>query len=246
VKVHLRLAALLAFALSAPASAQAPVAWHALAPGAERATLQVDGEDVVLLRFALAEYRARVVVGAGTPPRAQTAAEAARARGVVAAVNGGFFDEHRAPLGLRIADGKVRVPLRPRADWGVLLLEDRRARIVHTKEVSAGVTASEAIQVGPRLLAGGAPFGLKPQRARRTGVALDRDGSHLTLFVADGPVDASALARSLAAVGFDTAMMLDGGPSTQLALRTGGAPYDITGGYAVPDLLVVEKRASRP
>lgn len=236
----------LVVALAAPVRAESPVAWRALATGVERTTVQVEGAEVVLLRFALATHRARVVVGAGAPPRAQTAAEAARGAGVVAAVNGGFFDEHRAPLGLRIADGKVRAPLRPRADWGVLLLEDRRARIVHKKDVRGDVAASGAIQVGPRLIAGGAPFALKPQRARRTGVALDRDGSHLTLFVADAPVDANALARSLVAVGFDTAMMLDGGPSTQLALRAGDVREDIPGGYPVPDLLMLEKRASHP
>jgi uncharacterized protein YigE (DUF2233 family) len=243
VKVRL---AVLILALAAPVRAEAPVAWRALTPGAERATVQVEGADVVLLRFALAAHRARVVVGAGAPPRAQTAAEVARGAGVVAAVNGGFFDEHRAPLGLRIADGKIRAPLRPRADWGVLVLEDRHARIVHTREIHGDVAASGAIQVGPRLLAGGVPFGLKPQRARRTGVALDRDGSHLTLFVADAPVDANALARRLAEAGFDTAMMLDGGPSTQLALRAGDVREDIPGGYPVPDLLVLERRASRP
>lgn len=225
------------------AHAEATLEWRALAPGAERASLDVDGVPVVLVRFALATYRAEIIVGAGAPPRAQTAAEAARAPGIVAAVNGGFFDEHRAPLGLRIADGKIRAPLRPHADWGVLLIDDWRARIVHTTDVRGAVTARAAIQVGPRLVVGGAPLGLKPQRARRTAVALDRDGRHLTLVLADAPADANALARALAAAGFDAALLLDGGPSTQLALRAGDARDDIPGGYAVPDLLVIAKRA---
>src|SRR5690348_17088898 len=127
--------ATLAACLGTDARAEAPVDWRPIGPAAERATLAVDGASIVLLRFALSAYRARVFVGAGSPPQAQTAAEAARAPDVVAAVNGGFFDEHRAPLGLRIADGTVRVPLRPRADWGVLLIDDQRARIVHTRDV---------------------------------------------------------------------------------------------------------------
>jgi hypothetical protein len=239
---RLGLAALVLAALETRTTAGAQVDWRPIGPAAERATLAVDGTSVVLLRFALSAYRARVLVGTGAPPRAQTAEEAARAAGVVAAVNGGFFDERRAPLGLRIADGAVRVPLRPRADWGVLIIDDQRARIVHTKDVRGDVAATGAMQVGPRLLAGGAPFTLKPQRARRTGVALDRDGSHLTLVLADAPVDANALARSLAAAGFDTALLLDGGPSTQLALRAANAREDIDGGYAVPDLLLIVKR----
>jgi exopolysaccharide biosynthesis protein len=237
---------LVAALVSAHARADAAVDWRPSGPGAERATLDVEGASVLLLRFALATHRARVVVGAGAPPRPQTAAEAARAPGVIAAVNGGFFDEHLAPLGLRVADGKVRAPLRPKADWGVLLIDDQRARIVHTTELRGAVTARQAVQVGPRLLTGGAPFPLKPQRARRTAVALDRDGSHLTLVLADTPVDAATLARALAEAGFDTAMMLDGGPSTQLALRAASAQADIPGGYPVPDLLTIVKRpASR-
>ena len=221
--------ALAALSVQANTHAETTIAWRAIAPGAERASLDVEGVPVALVRFALATYRAQVIVGAGVPPRAQTAAEAARAPGVVAAVNGGFFDEHRAPLGLRIADGRVRAPLRPHADWGVLLLDDARARIVHTTDLRGAVTARGAIQVGPRLVVGGAPLGLKPQRALRTGVALDRDGGHLTLVLADTPVDANARARALPAAGFDAALLLDGGPSTQLALRAGDARDDIPG-----------------
>jgi hypothetical protein len=43
----------------------------------------------------------------------------------------------------------------------------------------------------------------------------------------------------LAAAGFDTALMLDGGPSTQLALHAGAVDVDLPGGYAVPDLLTI-------
>src|SRR6185312_9320856 len=118
----------------------------------------------------LRRFRADVVVGAGWPPHAQTAAEARlAARGaagdrsgkqtaaVVAAVNGGFFDQRRAPLGLRISRGDTRVPLRPRVDWGVLVLADRQARVVHSREFHAAPEIAGAIQVGPRLLVGGAP-----------------------------------------------------------------------------------------
>src|SRR6478609_643930 len=69
-----------------------PVAWQALAPGAERATLPgSDGATQILLfRFDLARYRAEVVVGAGAPPQPETAAALRHRLGAVAAVNGGF------------------------------------------------------------------------------------------------------------------------------------------------------------
>ena len=241
------LLAVLAAGIPARATATeavAPPAWQAIAPGAERATLGSD-PPVRLYRFDLTRFRAEVVVGAGRPPAPETAGAQVASGHAVAAVNGGFFDEHVAPLGLRIAGGQVRAALRAHADWGVLLLTADRARIIHTRDYQASPEVRGAIQVGPRLLVGGAPLTRKPQRARRTAVALDRDGRTLTLVVADDPIDAGELAARLAAAGFDAALMLDGGPSTQLALDLGGVRVDLPGGYPVPDLLAIVSATRR-
>ena len=226
---------------AAPPAPRPPITWQEMGPGADRATLLAgDGTTKIqLYRFTFAKYQAEVVVGPGAPPSAETAAALRRRRGAIAAVNGGFFDERRAPLGLRIADGVTRVPLRRHVDWGVLLLEGASARIVHTRDLRPDVSALGAIQVGPRIVVDGTPLSLKPQRARRTAVALERDGRSLTLVVVDSPIDANNLAARLGAAGFDAALMLDGGPSTQLALELGDVHIDIPGGYPVPDLLAI-------
>jgi len=256
-----------ATAPSQPSPPPDAVAWQAMAPGAERASLTLDGTtEVLLFRFDLERFRAEVVVGKGTPPRPRTAADLRQGRGAVAAVNGGFFDEHVVPLGLRIASGDQRFPLRPKSDWGVLVLGNHRARIIHTREyprptpasaatapmapantppspaVSLPTLIDSAIQVGPRLLVGGKPVQLRPQFARRTAVAIDREGRALTLVVAAAPVAATDLAAALAAQGFDAALLLDGGPSTQLSLALGDAHVDIEGVYPVPDLLAIFAR----
>jgi uncharacterized protein YigE (DUF2233 family) len=226
---------------AAPAAATASVAWTEMAPGAAQATLTAaDGTKIRLYRFAFPAFEAKVFVGAGKPPRPETAAALRRRLGATAAVNGGFFDEHRAPLGLRIASGETRVKLRPRVDWGVLVLDGASARIIHSRDWH-GEAVSGAIQVGPRLVVDGKPLQLKPALARRTAVALPKDGRALTLAIVDDPIDANELATLLADAGFDTALMLDGGPSTQLALDLGDTRADIPGGYAVPDLLVITK-----
>lgn len=192
-----------------------------------------------------------MVVGKGEPPQARTAQQVRRSRGAVAAINGGFFDGRVVPLGLRIADGQQRFPLRPKADWGVLVLAGRRARIVHTRDYGAAAAAKDpdrvegAIQVGPRLLVGGVPMKLRPQLARRTAVALDQQGSRLTLVVVPAPIDAGQLAGRLAAAGFTDALLLDGGPSTQASVELGDAHLEIAGGYPVPDLLVIAARSPR-
>jgi len=145
-------------------------------------------------------------------------------------------------------------------DRFALVLGNHRARIIHTREYPRAAVATPppaagapavalpspidgAIQVGPRLLVGGQPLKLRPQTARRTAVAVDRDGRTLTLVVADNPVDAGELATALGALGFEAAMMFDGGPSTQLSLALGDAHVEVPGVYPVPDLLAIFTRA---
>jgi len=245
---------LLAAAVSARAADDgAPLPWQPVAAGADQATLEIDGQPALrLFRFDLERFRAEVVVGKGLPPQPHTAGELRHARGAVAAVNGGFFDERVVPLGLRIADGETRFPLRTKADWGVLVLAGHRARIVHTRDypaLAAGAATAGgsaridgAIQVGPRLLVDGVPTKLRPQLARRTAVALDHDGRALTLIVAAEPIDANELAAQLAAAGFADALLLDGGPSTQASLELGDVHLEVAGAYPVPDLLAIFNR----
>lgn len=239
---------LAALVLGTPAPAAPPaVAWQEMGAGAAHATLtSSDGAKIQLYRFELPAFEAKVEVGRGKPPHAETAAALRRKLHAIAVVNGGFFDERRAPLGLRIAAGEVRVPLRPHVDWGVLVIEGPSARIIHSRDWHPGDAAVGAIQVGPRLVVDGKPMKLKPALARRTAVALPRDGRALTLVIVDDFIDANELAARLADAGFDTALMLDGGPSTQLSLELGATRVDVPGGYAVPDHLVIVPGASMP
>ena len=225
-----------AVALLMAAAAGGP--WQAIAPGAER--LRLEDPRLELIRFDLTRYRPEVVVPGPENPRSAAALRAET--GAVAAVNGGFFDEKWRSLGMRITHGKTLIGLRPRVDWGVLVVRRGRAQIVHSREFQPDPTIEEAIQVGPRLLAGGQPMRLKPQSARRTAVALDKEGRFLTLVLADAPTSAQRVAEALAGLGFDAAMMFDGGPSTQLSLELGEVKLTLMGGYAVPDALVIHKR----
>ena len=77
-------------------------------------------------------------------------------------------------------------------------------------------------------------------------MALPRDGRALTLVIVDAPIDANELAARLAAAGFDTALMLDGGPSTQLALALRATRSDVPGRYPVPDLLTILESPPSP
>jgi hypothetical protein len=218
----------------------AAVGWQIVASGVEHLHVAEGGVDAELLRFDLTRCQPEVVVLGADRPR--TAAALREETGAWAAVNGGFFDEDWRPLGLRIMSGKMVIGLRPRVDWGVLILRRGRARIVHSREFRADPAIEQAIQVGPRILLDGQPLRLKPQAARRTAVALDREGRSMTLVATYAPADATRLAELLAHLGFDSALMFDGGPSSQLSAALGDLHLDLRGGYAVPDVLLVRPR----
>jgi hypothetical protein len=218
----------------------AAAGWEPVASGVDHLHVTEPGIDAELVRFDLGRFRTEVVVLGAERPR--TAAALREERRASAAVNGGFFDEEWRPLGLRIASGKTVIGLRPRVDWGVLILRQGRARIVHSREFRADPAIEQAIQVGPRLLVDGQPLRLKPQAARRTAVAIDREGRSLTLVATYAASDATRLAELLARLGFDAALMFDGGPSSQLSAAMGTLHLDLRGGYAVPDVLLVSPR----
>jgi len=168
---------------------------------------------------------------------AMTAREFALATGAAAVINGPFFDVDGSPMGLLVVDSKQRQKLR-RADWGVFYLDGAGAHIVHTRDYGGGGGIKQAFQVGPRLVVDGEPLGLKPQSARRTALCTKSSGKVIAL-VAGTSVGASDLAAYFVASGCKDALNLDGGPSSQLFVRSGGLEVEEEGGTGVPIALGV-------
>ena len=152
-------------------------------------------------------------------------------------VNGGYFDGSGHPMGLRAGKNTPNLKLR-RADWGVFWVKNGVAHLSHTREFSPALAPDEAIQCGPRLVVKGQVTKLKPQWARRTGVGIDREG-RVVLAVSDGELSLdewAGLWASPAGLSCTDALNMDGGPSTQLAVR-GEDDLSIEGGWPVPDVL---------
>ena len=120
--------------LALVAAAPASPGWTLLAPGVEHR--RVEAGAVELFRFDLEAFRADVVVPG--PAKPQTAAALRKQAGAALVVNGGFFDTEGRSLGLRIADGRKVIGLRPNVDWGVLVLRSGRAAIVHSRDFPDG------------------------------------------------------------------------------------------------------------
>src|SRR6266566_5505004 len=139
----------------------------------------------------------------------------------LAGVNGGYFNENFAPLGLRIANGQMIAPLqRARLITGVLVASSRGVQIVRSREFSrrAGVTA--AVQCGPFLIDRGQSIGgLNDSHLARRTFAATTTGNRALVGVCSN-VSLAELSRMLATTLFaedlriERALNLDGGSST--------------------------------
>lgn len=217
-------------------------AWQLISPGIEWRTIQIKNagflnSDVEITVLRLDPSHFHVKTG-----KSKTASEWRASTKSIAAVNGGFFDENNHSLGLRQAAGKELSHLR-RANWGVFYIKDEKARIVHTRDFLTIDTKSitEAIQCGPRLVVDGHPTDLKDQWARRTGIGITSTGKVL-IAVCDSELSLRQWAKFWAAKNVlhcQQALNLDGGGSSQLALKSGVTSVDIEGGWPIPDAIVI-------
>jgi len=234
----------LAGCAQAPATAQKSMAalpfgttWQPVAPHIAVRSLTWNAASgatpVAVVRADIAHCMLKVVTASGS---AGTQAETVcPAHG--AAINAGFFDEQMQPIGLLIAAGKRLKPQRKDDGWGMFLWRPGHAQILTgTARVPAATT--QAVQCKPRLVIAGQVPTFKPQSAtRRSAIGLDGHG-HLYLAATDGALTLEEWAACLHdGLGCPNALNLDGGPSTQLALR-GKVTYSMTGAE-VPVFLTV-------
>ena len=217
--------------------------WETIARGVELREFQsaATSQDLAVEITALRVAPNRVHIVSGAKLEAAQWRQKSRA---IAVVNGGYFDPQGHSLGLRISDNKRLQNLHP-ADWGVFLVENNRARIIHTRDYKAlraqGKTyrVLEAIQCGPRLVVAGKFTKLKAQWARRTALGIDRKG-RVVIAIADGELSFAAWQKVWRDdLGCPNALNLDGGGSTQLSLRAGKTTRDVSGLWPVPDAVCV-------
>jgi exopolysaccharide biosynthesis protein len=163
----------------------------------------------------------------------------------LAGVNGGYFNENFAPLGLRIADGQMIAPLqRARLITGVLVASSRGVQIVRSREFSRRLGVTAAIQCGPFLIDRGQPTsGLNDShRARRT-FAATTSSNRALVGVCSG-VSLAELAKILATTSLaedlkiERALNLDGGSSSAFWFaRENGSAFSISEQKSVRDFV---------
>jgi uncharacterized protein YigE (DUF2233 family) len=163
-----------------------------------------------------------------------------RESGAFVAVNGTFFTASEQPLGL-LQQGSTTLSRLRDADWGVLEVDTGgRARLVHTRDYTPSPEVEFAVQCGPRVVIGGQVPRLKPQSASRTALCV-RSAREIAVVVTRGLVQADAIGHWLAApppdggLGCTDALLLDGGPSTQVSAEFGNTAVELMGGWGVPN-----------
>jgi exopolysaccharide biosynthesis protein len=176
---------------------------------------------------------------------AESLADVMRHEKCVAAVNGGYFDENFAPIGLRMANGQMIAPLqRARLITGVLVASSRGVQIVRSREFSRRLGVTAAIQCGPFLVDRGQPIsGLNDSHLARRTFAATTSSSRALVGVCS-EVSLAEFAKILATTSLsadlkiERALNLDGGSSSGFWFaRENGSAFSISERKSVCDFV---------
>jgi uncharacterized protein YigE (DUF2233 family) len=148
---------------------------------------------------------------------------AARKRGALAAVNGGYFHPDRTPLGLVVRQGATIHPMeRARLLSGLVVVTRKGIALPRATGFKPTADVREALQAGPFLIENGKPVaGLNATRsAARTAVLADASGRFGVVVCRSatlaGLAEVLATAEHFPGGKVTRALNLDGGSSTGL------------------------------
>jgi hypothetical protein len=218
-----------------PAHTASDSGWVFLRAGLEqrRISLPIPGyptlEEILLLRIAPEFFTFDVAYD----PQGKELVAWRASTGAEVVVNGGYFrrePEGYFPDGLLVVDGRALGESYGEYA-GMLAVTDRgpELRWLSTRPYDPAEKFRVALQCFPMLIKPGGQVGFPAEsddgiRARRTAVAQDRSGRILFLVASQGGFTLRGLSVYLQDVDLDleTAMNLDGGPSTGMALAEPG------------------------
>jgi hypothetical protein len=221
--------------------------WQEVAPGIALRTLRwsVTGtpQDVTVVRLEPARCTLRVVsVHTRKARPAEFAEQICPATGV--AINASMFTPQGVPLGLLLSDGVTRQRPIISADWGGLFVVAGGKPAILAPGARLPRGATEGMQCKPRLVIDGRIPSFKAQPAtRRSAVGIDASG-RVVLATCGGALTMEEWAGCVRdALYCRDALYLDGGSSTQMAVR-GAATATVSGLVPVPTFLVAEPKAT--
>ena len=226
----------------------ASLQWQTLAPGLEYTKVNtfagIGNKGIHAFRFDLQRYQLQLAF-TQQQNRLTNIIELMNTNHAIIGVNGGFFTPDLKPLGLRIAEGQIKSPLKNTAWWGVFFTKGAQAAIVSPNSFKASKKINFAVQSGPRLIVNGQITNLKPGMANRTALGITRDNK-IVLLVSNGfPLSTQELAKIMQApenqggLNCFNALNLDGGSSTQLYARINKFSLSVPSFAMVTDAVLV-------
>jgi hypothetical protein len=239
---------------SIPAATSTPAfpdTWAEITPGLEIRRIGIDSSEsgVALVRIDLGRHNLRVIYQPDSP---LTVAKWQAQTGAEAVINAGFFQPDHTSAGLIISDGVSAgvsfdtISARYYEFGGMIGVSSNSVdiRALSRAPYDPAEHLDQAVQGLPMLIDQGVPvaFSLPERAALRTFVALDDQG-RLILGVIPGKLMSLIGLRdwlaSLADPRIVSALNLDGGPSTGMALETGGWSVTYDSVSEVPSVIAI-------
>jgi len=161
------------------------------------------------------------------------------------AINGGFFTQQHASIGLLIQSGKERNRLHKTSWWSIFSMEGDTPRITEPSKYIPLSTTIMALQAGPRLVIKGIIPKLKEERAARSGIGITKEGKVIIAITEGAEItmrtfaEAFVLSRWKGGFECEDAMNLDGGSSSQLFAEIGKFKLSIPGRSRIPNGIAV-------
>lgn len=160
------------------------------------------------------------------------------------AFNGGFFDMHHRPLGLRISESKQSNAFKNISWWGVFRIQNQKPSIESAKNFKLHPTPEFAIQSGPRLIINKHIPSLRPGYAERTALCVLSTEKVAVIITQNFPMTLRQLAITLQGPPLycENAINLDGGSSTQFFAKYPHLFLHMPGLVSVSDAILVSPR----
>jgi uncharacterized protein YigE (DUF2233 family) len=234
-----------------PAAAPADDGWQPASPGVELRRMQVplaDGQQATVSVVRLDPRLLRFRVGY-RPGKPQGMAAWQRESGALAIINGGFFDAQNISTALVVSNGTPSGSSY-QGRGGMFAVDSGgnvSLRFLGEQPYDPGEALVEAMQSWPMLVKPGGTLAYTSndnELARRSVVALDRDGRVLLIACSTSSFTLRSLADWLLAsdLNIDAALNLDGGSSTGLYMVGEGAQERIDSFVSLPLVLLVYGR----
>jgi len=225
--------------ISLPCSLEA--AWETLQKGVDHQVISYQNGHIHLYRLHLKKIQLDLLDARQYGMNAMSVRDFAVKSNALLVINGGFFQEGFAPLGLMIQKGKQLNPLR-RVEWGVFYIEKDLPKITHARKFEINPDITTALQSGPRLVIAGTIPSLVPgTRSQRSAIGMTANNEVILAITQNVLLTLSEWAQIISQH-CTYALNLDGGGSSQLFQQLRGQELFIAGITPVPNAFAVFDR----